>query len=406
MKIAIIGAGFTGLTAALRLAIAGHQVEIFEMQSAPGGLAIGFKQDNWQWSLEEHYHHLFTSDSAIRKLAVEVNHPILFSRPTTSTLIADRSYQLDSVLSLLHFPHLSLTSKLRTGFGLALLKFNPFWRLFENITARDLIKSVMGDQSWEILWRPMFEKKFHEFSDQISAVWFWARIYKRSPSLGYPQGGFLSFAKSIERTAIKYGAKFHYNHPIGHVNELLSHYDKVICTLPTPLFEKISGLSYPTLTGLGAVNLVLSLKHQFLSDGTYWLNVLDRQFPFLAVVEHTNFISPGHYGGNHILYIGNYLPPSHPHFKTTAKRLVTEFSPFLSRISPEFSPGWVKDAWLFKAPFAQPIIPPRYSQFVPPQTTPIPNLFLANIQQVYPWDRGTNYAVELGDKVARLCFQN
>jgi hypothetical protein len=39
---------------------------------------------------------------------------------------------------------------------------------------------------------------------------------------------------------------------------------------------------------------------------------------------------------------------------------------------------------------------------IPSFKTPLKNVFLANMEQVYPWDRGTNYAVELGQKIARI----
>ena len=70
MRVAIIGAGFTGLTAAWELIKKGHQVTIFEKETQPGGLAIGFKEDGWAWSLEKHYHHIFESDKFIQRLSV------------------------------------------------------------------------------------------------------------------------------------------------------------------------------------------------------------------------------------------------------------------------------------------------------------------------------------------------
>ncbi|HJZ05762.1 hypothetical protein A2634_04735 [Candidatus Amesbacteria bacterium RIFCSPHIGHO2_01_FULL_48_32] len=405
LKICIIGAGFTGLAAAYYLSKAGHLVEVFEKESQPGGLAIGFQDPNWEWPLEQHYHHWFESDWAIRNLATEIGHSVTFTRPVTSTWINGRISQLDSPISLLKFSHLSMEARLRTAVGLAGLRFNPFWQPFEYFTAKSYIRAIMGEASWKDLWEPLFVGKFDKYAGDISAAWLWARIYKRSPTLGYPEGGFLSFAKSLELAAINYGAKFYYHHPVSHINELLPQFDKVICTLPTPLFEKISGLTYPKLEGIGAVNLVLALKHQFLTDGSYWLNINDRKMPFLAVVEHTNFIEPKHYGGEHLLYVGNYLPSNHEFFRLSENDLVQKFLPYLKMISPKFTQSWIRKSWAFKAPFAQPIITKNYSQLIPPLSTSISNLYLANIQQVYPWDRGTNYAVELGRQVADLCLK-
>lgn len=402
-KIAIIGAGFAGLAAAYYLAKLGHKVTVFEKDDQPGGLAVGFEDPKWDWPLEKHYHHLFTTDTVIKKLADEINFPINFYRPKTSTWIDNMITRLDSPLSLLKFSHLSAIDRVRTAFGLSLMRFSPIYKPFEWFTAKKYITAVMGNESWKKLWEPLFIGKFGKFAGDISAVWFYGRIRPRSASLGYPRGGFLSLARAIESAAAKLGAKFVYNKPINNLSELKK-FDKIICTLPTHLFSKISGLQYPPLPGLGAVNLVLALKKQFLTDGTYWLNINDRQMPFVCVTEHTNFIDSSHYGGDHLLYVGNYLPADHPYFSYSNSQLLTKFISHLQKINPEFNKSWIRKSWLWTAPFAQPVV--LLGHYVPPTTTQIPNVYLANIQQVYPWDRGTNYAVELGEKVAKLCASN
>ena len=82
------------------------------------------------------------------------------------------------------------------------------------------------------------------------------------------------------------------------------------------------------------------------------------------------------------------------------EELLKLFDPYLRKINPVYRNNLI-DYELFKAPFAQPIIPTNYSKIIPPMDTPLPNIYLANIEQVYPWDRGTNYAVELGQKVVK-----
>ena len=410
-----------GLTAAVRLSQKGHAVVVFEKENAPGGLAIGFTHKGWKWPLEKHYHHLFVSDWAIRNLAKEVGHKIKFSRPKTSTYFQGNIFQLDSLMSFLKFPHLSLIDKARTARVLFYLRITPFWQPLEKITAYKFLTESMGKNVWRILWEPLFVKKFGKFNRSISASWFWARIKKRSASLGYPAGGFEGLAKSVEKSAKKQGARFEYGVGVETINKLRNQltittdsgethiFDRVICTLPTPLFLKITkGLPnsykkrYSTLQGLGAVNVVLALKEPLLEDGTYWLNVNEKGFPFLAIVEHTNFADKARYGGNSIVYVGNYLETSHRYFTLNIQELIQEFTPCLKRISPQFSLKIIRKAWVFKAPFAQPVVEKNYSRKIPPIQTPINGLYLANIQQVYPWDRGTNYAVELGSRVAKL----
>ena len=423
MKIGIIGAGFSGLAAAYELSKRNHQVYVFEKEEAPGGLAVGFKQTHWKWTMEKHYHHLFVSDWAIRNLAKEVGHKIIFKRPKTSVFIDGNFYQLDSALSLFCFNRLSLIDRLRVGASTFFLKITPFWKPLEAVTAESFLKKTMGEKSWRVLWQPLFEKKFGKYADKIPASWFWARVQKRSPQLGYPEGGFESFAKSIEKNVKKLGGRFFYGVEVVEISKrnggLLLRtkngksfkFERIICTLPTPFFLKISkGLpegykkKIANLKGFGAVNLVLSLKKQFLKDKIYWLNINEQFFPFLGIVEQTNFIDPKVYGGDRIIYISNYLPFTHRYFQMSKGGLLNEFYPFLRKIRPNFNKSWIKKVFFFKAYFAQPIVPLNYSRFLLKSKTPIKGLYLANIQQVYPWDRGTNYAVELGEKVAKLIY--
>jgi protoporphyrinogen oxidase len=424
MKIGIIGAGFTGLAAAHALSKAGHQVTVFEKDFNPGGLALGFTSSNWDWSLEKHYHHLFTGDKAILDLAAEINFPIDFYQPITSTVTTSGVYQLDSPWHLLNFPDISIVDRVRVGMVLAYLRLTPLWQPLEKITSENFLSLTMGKKAWEVLWKPLFVGKFGSRYSEISAAWFWARIKKRSRSLGYPRGGFFKLAQSITLACKKNGVHFLFSTGIQKViqnrgglkliadNDQTYIFDRVICTLPNFMFARIAPElpkayvdKITSLEGIGAVNLVLSLKHKFLPGGIYWLNINKPKLPFLAVVEHTNFISPSHYGGESLIYIGNYLPLDHRYFSLSDKELLSEFIPALKSLNTHFSLDWVVKSWIGKAPFAQPIVTLNYSHRIPSHITPIPGLFLANIQQVYPWDRGTNYAVEMGLKVARLCLK-
>ncbi len=145
--------------------------------------------------------------------------------------------------------------------------------------------------------------------------------------------------------------------------------------------------------------MVLELKKPFMYP--YWLNINDTSFPFLAIVEHTNFMDPKYYGGNHLVYVGNYLPRDHKFFKMSKQELFKLFKPYLLRINPTYNLQPITYN-LFTGPFAQPIITTNYSKIRPPLTTPLPNLFMGNLDTVYPWDRGTNYAIELGKQLAYL----
>lgn len=416
MKIAIIGAGFTGLSAAYALCKQGHSVTLFEKDHAPGGLAIGYKKKEWEWTLEAYYHHWFTNDDAILSLAKELHFPVLIKRPKTSIFIDGEIYQFDTLLSILTFPKLPLWDKLRMIETLGLLKLNPFWKSMEKVRAAEFLPKAMGEKAYELIWKPQFVNKFGHYADKISLSWFWARIKKRTPHLAYPKGGFLAFAKALEKAINTSGGTILYNSTISSIttasgkvcvqSEKKNYFDKVIVTLPSFPFLKLCPQlpeeyveKLKKLEGLGALLVVMRLKKQFFTDNTYWLSVCDTTSPLMAIVEHTHFMDKKYYNNEHIVYLGNYLPFDHPYFSMTEKELMEEFNPFLKEINPTYQKNLI-DIDVFKAPFAQPIIPTNYSKIMPTFDTPLPNVYLANIQQVYPWDRGTNYAVELGQKIA------
>ena len=410
MKIGIVGAGMVGLTTAYRLSKNGHQVVIFEKNSFPGGLAAGFKEKGWDWPLEESYHHLFSSDKAILDLLQELDlaDQVFFSQPKTSIFYHNKISQFDSPLSLLTFPHLEFKDKLQSALATLYLKVTDDWRSLEKTPASSWLPKYYGQRSYQTLWESLLESKFGSSKNEIPMSWFWARIKKRSRALGYLEGGFQTLIDKLTEEIRKNGGQIYLGRPIRRFNDLnhFSKPDRIIFTIPTSSFLSICPDLPPVyknklkkLKMIGALNLILILKEKFLTDNTYWLNINEEGFPFVAVVEHTNFIDPAHYGGNHLLYIGGYYPQIHRYFKMKNDQILKEFLPYLQKINPD-SPLQITNYYLFKNLFAQPIIPINYSQLLPLHQTPIPNVYLANMQQVYPWDRGTNYAVELGEKIA------
>jgi protoporphyrinogen oxidase len=425
MKISIIGAGFTGLSAAYYLSKAGHDVTIFEKESFPGGLAAGFTQPEWDWTLEKSYHHLFTNDKNILNLAKEINFKITTKRPKTSVYAKNEIHQLDSPFSVLKFPLLSVFERLRMGITIAFLKYSPFWKYLEKHNATIILPKLMGKKSYEMIWQPLFMNKFGQFSDNISLAWFWARIRKRTSSLAYPEGGFLKFANKLIKEIKRKEGVFYFNTEIknlysknkirikfeesGKLKEI-GGFDSAIITIPSSTFLKIAQLpdayreNLEKLKNIGATNLVLRLKKQFLKDGTYWLNICDKNNPIMAIAEHTNFMDKKNYNNEHLLYVGNYKPIDDRYFTMTKKEILNHFDPYLKKINPDYKKNII-DFEFFKDYFAQPIIPTNYSKIIPPFKTPLKNVYLANMEQVYPWDRGTNYAIETGKRVAKLLLK-
>ena len=152
---------------------------------------------------------------------------------------------------------------------------------------------------------------------------------------------------------------------------------------------------------MGALVLVLALKHR-LTEGHYWINVpAGEGLPFMGLVEHTNYVSRKHYGDDHLVYCGDYLPPDHPYFDYSKEQLLETYLPGLLKINPDFDLDWIRASWMFTEKYAQPVPTLDHSHNIPALKTPIPGLWLANMSQVYPWDRGSNYAVEMGRRVAQ-----
>ena len=152
--------------------------------------------------------------------------------------------------------------------------------------------------------------------------------------------------------------------------------------------------------------MVLALKHRLSEEGYYWYNLpKEAGFPFLALVEHTNYLSPEYYGGEHIVYVGDYLDAGHDYFSLSQEELQDRFIPVLSRFNAQFSPDWVRKTWLYRTKYAQPVPLVNHSRSIPAIKTPIPELYFASMSQVYPWDRGTNFAVEIGRRAARSMLE-
>ncbi|GDX62300.1 oxidoreductase [Candidatus Levyibacteriota bacterium] len=425
MKIGIIGAGFTGLSAGYYLTKLGHDVTIFEKDPQPGGLAIGYREKGWQSPLEEHYHHWFINDNSAIELAKEIEHEVIIKTPKSSFYVNGKSYQFDSPFSMLTFPKLPLIDKIRMAAIFAILfRFNPFWKILEGFKIATTIPILIGEKAYKLLWEPQLINKMGEYAKNISLVWFWARIKKRTKSLAYPRDGFLSFAKHIAKhIAINKGEMIYKtevykllennNKSLSiftkdrHGREKKFLFDKVIVTLPTHLFLNIAPqLSqayknlFEPLDGLAATNMVLRLRKPFFKDKTYWLSICEANSPILVVIEHTNFIDKKYYNDEHIVYLGNYLKSTDKNFIKNKEDLLQIYDSLLIKINPEYKKNII-DYRVFRAYFAQPIIPLNYSKIIPPNTTPLQNVFLANMQQVYPWDRGTNYAIEAGKNIAR-----
>ncbi len=427
MDLAIIGAGITGLTAAYDLTRAGHGVTVYEARPYAGGLAAGFRDERWEWSLERFYHHWFASDrdaiALIRELGVADR--LFFPRPTTSIYHKGRIYPFDSPIRVLRFTPLPFPDRLRVGLVTLYLRLLRRWEPLEAVTAEEWTRRAVGPRAYEILWKPLLISKFGEEEYRnVNMAWFWARLHKRTPRLGYFVGGFQGFVDILTDRIRRQGGRVLLNAPVRRLRFQEGRWtvefaggwathEAVIATCAPSLLADLAPdlpadyvARLRALKALGAVTLVLALHHP-LTRGHYWINLpKGDEFPFMGLVEHTNYISPEHYGGDHIIYCGDYLPPDHPIFGMDKEELLEHYWPGLVRIRPDFRPDWIRAVWMFAEPYAQPVPTLHHSRNIPPLATPLPGLWMANMSQVYPWDRGTNYAIELGRRIAKEVVRN
>ncbi len=425
MKIAVIGAGYGGLSAAFDFARAGHHVIIYEANDRPGGLALGFKEEGWDWSVEAYYHHWFASDQHMLGLIEELgfSDKVLFPRPFTVMPHNGKFYPFDSILQAMLFPGLGWGfNKIRFGLvGLYLRRTNN-WQVLEKTTVDTWMRKWAGNKVYETMWEPMMKGKFGAHYQDVNMAWMWARIHARTSKLGTYRGGFQAFADDFVAILKKMGVQIRLSTPVEEITGDLQisspqgseNFDKVLVTTSPGLLSKLvpslpdsyqAGIK--NLKSMGAIVLTLSLKEQLSKDGYYWFNIpKDQGYPFLAVVEHTNYLSPEYFGGEHIIYCGDYRDANHPYFDMTKEQILGEFLPSLKRINPDFDSSWVKKSWLYRTKYAQPVPELNHSQNIPPLETPLPGLYFASMSQVYPWDRGTNFAVEIGRRAAKLILES
>ncbi|TMC82594.1 MAG: hypothetical protein E6J10_10830 [Chloroflexi bacterium] len=375
----ILGGGALGLAAAYRLTQAGHSVMIFEQEATAGGLASGFRVgDNW---LEKFYHHLFKTDTTAIKLIQELGlgDRLEWSHPRTVCLVNGKFQQLDSPLTLLRFSPLRIDERLRVAAVGAMLKLTNS-KPYEGKTAEPWLRRWMGKRPYGMVFEPLFAAKFGDMHGQIALPWFWARFHDRTTYLGYLRGGFqLLYERLVERISQAGG--------------------KVLLGTRVETAQPLEDGRWEVRTNQGTWTFDRVLDRQMTDS--YWINPCDPGYPFTSLVEHTNYRPPSEYGGRHLLYLGNYRPMHDPLFKMGKEEVIQLFLPHLQRINPAFRANWIQESWLFQAPFAQPIVTTEYRQHIPPLQTPLKGLWVANMFQVYPHDRGQNYSFELADRLVR-----
>jgi protoporphyrinogen oxidase len=430
--VVIIGAGFTGLSAAWELARRGARVTVLEADPEVGGLAGTFEVQGER--LEKFYHHWFTNDEHVNDLVKElgVSDRVVYRPTRTGMYFANTVFRMSSPVDVLKFTPLPFLDRLRLGLLALRARGVKDWKPLEALTAEEWLIRLGGRNVFRVVWEPLLNGKFGPFASSISAVWFWNKLKLRGGSrdktgaemLAYYRGGFAALADSLAEEVVRLGGAIYTNRratglrvhngavtgvetPSGTVAA-----DAVLATTSLPIFADLVGPhtddryveSLKAIDYLANVCLVLELDRSLSS--TYWLNVNDPGFPFVGVIEHTNFEPASTYGGRHIIYLSKYLPEDADLFRMSDDEVVDYCVPYLERMFPEFRRSWILAAHVWRARFSQPIVTRHYSRMIPREDTPVSGLHLTTMAQVYPEDRGTNYAIREGRRVGvRLAEQ-
>ena len=433
--VAVVGAGFGGLGAAYKLARAGVRVHVYEGSSRAGGLAEGVhlaaglrgKTGTFNnASIERFYHHLFTTDSVfietLKELGIE--NRLRFFPSTNGFWHKGRIYDISRPAGLLKFSALSVKDRIRLGAFILRARSRKDWSALDEISAREWVVSRSGENVYRVIWEPLLRAKFGNQADSISAAWLWSKIRLRSSSrkgwggerLGYIHGGFELVAQSLIREIERHNGRFFWGRSVSQILPLSKGlrlvtagrrqtYDAVILTIAPEIAHRVvHGFTAAEQERLRTIHhqanicIVLTLKESI--SPVYWLSVGDATFPFVAVIEHTRLIPREWYGGNHIMYLSRYTDPKDHWYTAEDEEILTEIPRQLRRIFPRFSPHFIAHSMISRARFAQPITPVGYAKHIPSIETSIPGLYLASMAQIYPIDRGTNYALKQGYETA------
>lgn len=425
MHVTIVGAGYTGLTAAYELAKQGAKVTLLEAESEVGGLASAF--DVGSTKLDRFYHILFTNDHELLRLLNELDlKDRLISNPTNAAIYyANNFFKLSTPLDLLNFKALRFMDRLRLGFLILRARRVQDWTQLEGVTAHEWLRQLGGDDVYRVVWQPLLKGKFGDYAEQISAVWFWNKLKLRSSSRGghgeerfsYIRGGFTVLSDALVRKIRELGGRVELNAPVSAIEPDGSRWrtttpngtimsDKVIATTALPLIARMvrhwSSSDYirslERIRYLGNVCLVLQLERSLTNS--YWLNVNDPSFPFVALIEHTNIESPEAYGGKHIVYLSKYMRVSDPLFTISAEEFLDYAFPYLKVMFPDIARTWISNCHVWRAHWSQPIVEKNYNQLIPSEDGPRNGLYVCSMAQIYPEDRGTNYAIRAARQLA------
>lgn len=429
MNVAVLGAGPMGLAAAYQLAQDGHKVTLYEADDRLGGMSASFDFNGI--NIERYYHFHCTSDAGLLAMLDELgmSGKMRWIETRMGYWYKNKVQDWGNPLALLSFDGLSLAGKIRYGLHAFLSTQRKDWRPLDQQNAKTWIQRWIGQEAWDVCWQTLFDYKFYEYADNLSAAWIWSRIHRVGRSrysmmkekLGYLEGGSETILQAMAEQIKNKGGNIHLSRPVQEIviesGKLIglrtaaapemTAYDRVISTIPLPFIAKLApGLSavtreqYQALPNI-AVACVIAKLSKPLTD-KFWLNINDPEMDIPGLVEYTN-LRP--MGDDHIVYVPFYMPGNHPEYQQSDEHFREKVIRYFMKINPSLLESDVKDLKVSRYRFAQPVCRPGFMSDLPDYRSEIPGLWIADTSYYYPNDRGISESIEFGRKLARESVQ-
>jgi protoporphyrinogen oxidase len=399
----------------------GWSVEVVEADDRPGGMAAHFDFDGL--SIERFYHFCCRGDHDTLELLAELGLPdaMKWVRTRMGYFVDGRLHPFGDPVSLLAFPELGPIEKLRYGLMAFASTRRRDWRALDRISARDWIVAWCGPRVWDKLWRPLFELKFYEYADQVSAAWVWQRIKRLGASrrnlfheeLGYIEGGSETLVRALVAGLTGRGGRVRLNSPVRRIvveggtatavetvgGDRLDA-DAVISTVPLPQLATLLAADAPGLARLyagfdnvGAACVVHKLRRSV--SPYFWVNVSDPEIAAPGFVEFSH-LRPS---DETIVYMPYYMPTTNPKFALSDQALADESFGFLRKINPRLTDADRVASRVGRLRYAQPVCGVRFAERLPSPRTPVRGLHAADTSFYYPEDRGVSESVKYARKL-------